>query len=372
MTPQSGNVAQFERHGFGMIRTVEIKNFRGFERFRVDGFSPINVIIGDNAVGKTALLESIWLTMSGGSDKAVALRQWRGLGIKFKIGSGDSMFDGMFADIFGDNTGKEPAIVELWGAGFENRKLTVSKTRGDVVVNVEPAKDGSDQVSLAIESKTMIAPIEFEWRNEVGQTFKAKVKFTSAGQIEFEGTGEDVPSTHMYAAQVAVDPTEAGAAYTALERNREQDNFRRVFFNTFDWITDVKSDAESGALLADVPWAKQLLPLGALSGGTARAAAALLAMTRNGVVLIDEVESGIFYTRQKHLCAALVGLARAYDTQILMTTHSREWLGNFIDAIGDSHNDITFWRLERLENKPVMKRFSAPDFIAGFEAGEMR
>ena len=42
-----------------MIRSIEIENFRCFHKTRIEGFSQINLIGGQNNAGKTALLEAI-------------------------------------------------------------------------------------------------------------------------------------------------------------------------------------------------------------------------------------------------------------------------------------------------------------------------
>jgi AAA ATPase domain len=44
-----------------MVTSVEIRNFRGFEEIAVSDLASINIIVGDNASGKTAFLESIYL-----------------------------------------------------------------------------------------------------------------------------------------------------------------------------------------------------------------------------------------------------------------------------------------------------------------------
>ena len=104
--------------------------------------------------------------------------------------------------------------------------------------------------------------------------------------------------------------------------------------------------------MADVPWANELVPLPLVSGGTNRAAAILLAIAgrENGVVMVDEIETGLFYRRQEQFSHALLELSRIYKTQLIMTTHSDEWLQNCLEAIGtENTGDIAFWRMEGSE-----------------------
>src|ERR1700733_1096295 len=46
------------------ITSVEIENFRCFKKLRVDGFTAVNLIVGANNSGKTALLEAIEAVVS--------------------------------------------------------------------------------------------------------------------------------------------------------------------------------------------------------------------------------------------------------------------------------------------------------------------
>ena len=49
-----------------MLSKVEIKNYRGFPSYRMDGLAHVNLLVGKNNSGKTALLEGIQLLVSGG------------------------------------------------------------------------------------------------------------------------------------------------------------------------------------------------------------------------------------------------------------------------------------------------------------------
>ncbi|MEM7534609.1 MAG: AAA family ATPase, partial [Chloroflexota bacterium] len=49
-----------------MITGIEINNFRCFEKSKINGFGQVNLIGGQNNIGKTALLEAIYLAGSFG------------------------------------------------------------------------------------------------------------------------------------------------------------------------------------------------------------------------------------------------------------------------------------------------------------------
>jgi AAA15 family ATPase/GTPase len=47
-----------------MIHSIDIRNFRCFERLEIGNCRRINLLVGDNGSGKTALLEAIFLALS--------------------------------------------------------------------------------------------------------------------------------------------------------------------------------------------------------------------------------------------------------------------------------------------------------------------
>ncbi len=42
-----------------MLTRVEINNYRGFPSYRMEGLAQVNLLVGKNNSGKTALLEGI-------------------------------------------------------------------------------------------------------------------------------------------------------------------------------------------------------------------------------------------------------------------------------------------------------------------------
>jgi hypothetical protein len=54
------------------ITSVEIENFRCFQKLRVDGLAQVNLIVGANNAGKTVLLEAIEAVVSGDGSFALS------------------------------------------------------------------------------------------------------------------------------------------------------------------------------------------------------------------------------------------------------------------------------------------------------------
>lgn len=48
------------------IKSIMIENFRAFKHLEIERLAQINLITGPNNIGKSCLLEALWLYVSGG------------------------------------------------------------------------------------------------------------------------------------------------------------------------------------------------------------------------------------------------------------------------------------------------------------------
>ena len=110
-----------------MIRTISIKNFRCFKSLEIKDCRRINIVVGDNGAGKTALLESIFFALASSPEIAMRLRQWRGLDAALS-GSPRQIEEAIWGDLFHDLDDNEPISIRLGGSGAEARELKISKS----------------------------------------------------------------------------------------------------------------------------------------------------------------------------------------------------------------------------------------------------
>src|SRR5437870_11860824 len=85
--------------GYHMIRSIDIHNFRCFKHLQLQNCRRFNVIVGDNGVGKTALLEAIFLALGSSPHIALRYRQQRGIDGRFG-GSRFAIEEAMWRDLF--------------------------------------------------------------------------------------------------------------------------------------------------------------------------------------------------------------------------------------------------------------------------------
>ena len=52
------------------VRKIELTNFRNYEKFKIEDLDNINIIIGNNGIGKTSILESIYVACTARTFKS--------------------------------------------------------------------------------------------------------------------------------------------------------------------------------------------------------------------------------------------------------------------------------------------------------------
>src|SRR5437764_10211677 len=111
---------------YRMIHSIEIRNFRCFKELSIDGCRRFNVIVGDNASGKTALLQAIFLALASSPHVAVRYRAQRGLESAFSGGL-YLIEEALWRDLFYQGHWDNPISIILNGEGKESRSVVVSR-----------------------------------------------------------------------------------------------------------------------------------------------------------------------------------------------------------------------------------------------------
>jgi AAA15 family ATPase/GTPase len=92
---------------------------------------------------------------------------------------------------------------------------------------------------------------------------------------------------------------------------------------------------------------------------------------RNGVLLIDEIETAIHAKLFERFFGWLVSLCKEYNVQLFATTHSLETIDAILAADKESLEDLMAYRLEASEDATYVKKFSGQDlFDLRYELGQ--
>src|SRR5579862_5313789 len=271
-----------------MIKTIDINNFRCFERLHIEGCRRINIIVGDNGAGKTSLLESIFLALSGSPEVAVRFRQQRGIEGTYFQASAAIITEALWRDFFYRGEWDHPISIELAGDGPDTRAVVVGRGVSQLTIPLQPSQN----------EEVRSAPLVFQWRDAGGNIHVRTPQVTAQG-LKIDGNEESLPDFFYFAANQPISSVEAAGRFSQLSRSNRVENFVKLFTEEYKWIEDINIEVVAGSplLYATMRFTREKLALGNVSGGINRLFNLMLALAsaNSTVVLVDEVEDGIYH-----------------------------------------------------------------------------
>ena len=347
-----------------MIESLEINNFRGFKKTELKKLSRINILVGDNGSGKTALLESIFLTGGLGPELYLRTRAWRGIGDKIQVGLDRDQYEALWKEIFHSLDQNLAVDMSFVDSESGRRELRIyydasQTTLMPLNMNVRSSYESGD-----------IHPLTFEWRSDGREPTKLSASITSQGVIQLPQISDLYPIMFL-PAQMSFPPEEAAKRFSFLSRRQRQTGVLKIIKSLFPIVEDVSVEIVSGTpgLYVSVKGMSEKMAVGSLSGGLSKFLTILFAIaaTPKGVVIIDEIENGFFYKKYEEVWTGITELAEEHETQLFVSTHSLECLQAALPSVSRIPSMFTLLRTESARSECSVKAFSGKDLLAGLQ-----
>lgn len=264
-----------------MLQSIEIENFRCFEKASISGFEQINLITGKNNSGKTALLEAIFFCITPNYD-AVRLGLIRG--VKESEKDEKEIF-------FNQNTENGLVFKGLLGSAELKKTYTFRNS-----VKFHGSTKTSINVYLITNSSINFPEIE----DVVAQYDKVTIAgyedlFIKAIQI----IDPSIVEIRTFASKSRI-----------LYLRKEGEKVYQPIHNFGDAIQKIVNYV---AVISNFFSEKR----------------------DYHALLIDEIENGIHYTAQAEVWRMLMKLCKHYNIQLFATTHSLEMIKSFQSVCGE-------------------------------------
>ena len=333
-----------------MLRSLHVEGYRRFSSYTMDGLRRVNLLVGKNNCGKTSLLEAAHLLASAGDPKTlthIALDRGEaasavgaqdeqapmvghffhghalGLGTTLNVKSGDNLGT-LSIKIVGlreldPSLSTVPVAAEtqiLWNQLSRFHETEIRQC--DRALHVKVVRDTSPN------STHVLVPI-----NEDGQVlvdvFKSLMRYvwrqseTNEFPIEWLGIAFQ---PHKAVFEKWDHVVRRGQEEEVVDSLRLiQPNLKDLFFLSSQSGTTRRGLA---GILAGVQGAKERVPLGTFGDGMQRLLALSLSLihAQNGLLLLDEIDTGLHYSVMGDMWLMLAAAAKKADVQILATTHS--------------------------------------------------
>jgi predicted ATPase len=327
---------------------MTIRDFRGIRNVSLDGFSRVNIIVGDNGSGKTSLLEAIFIAMSNSALLAVALRQFRGLASNLNPDH-PSVVEAIASDFFSE--GVQEVYVEARMADRAQRTFTAK---------YDPKRTASlGSVSLAAgiaPTNVFSVPVVYRWEDSDGEYEESELYFGPSFNARGSGSIDVIETRYLPSTYVGQGGT--AALFSDMDKAGEALYFTDAMRAQFPELEAVSVQLEGGQPLlhARLKGQRRQRPLELHSGGLARLSVILLLISRptTKIVLVDEIENGFHHKRFDLLWRQIREFCVRSNTQVFITTHSLECLDAAADAMAEHPDDFALLRAARFEGNCVV------------------
>jgi AAA15 family ATPase/GTPase len=349
-----------------MIKKFQIENFRGFSSLEIEGCERFNVITGFNNVGKTALLEALFLHI-GPTNPELPLRLQGFRGIQIVSTSADSLWSPIFYKF------NSEIIISLKSFDQKNRENRLEIKTAKDMENIGMISEPGAQEGLISSSLSPIDKIELKFVNSEGKIHRSYAKIDPDGQLKYE---------HMRASKdtgIFVFSRGRGGQDADAERYSYLDSMGKTGI-----ILEILKKIEPRLIRLSVVASKfgssihgdvgigRLIPIQLLGDGTSRLLTLALSISalKGGLVLIDEIENGIHYSIMSEIIDALLALAEKQEVQLFATTHSEDFLRALrATATKQDTEKFALYRLDRSHEQIKSVRYGQNSIIEALEAG---
>jgi predicted ATPase len=336
-----------------MIRSIHVQNFRCYSDLKLDGVARLNLVVGDNGSGKTSLLEAIFLTLASGASVALRMRQARGLEGVFG-GTTFQIEEALWGDFFHNYDMSKPILVEIEGDGPENRTMSIGRGQAAAFFAID------DEGRIGAEAQT--SPVNFQWKDAKGGLHLVTPVVDKTG-LQLPETGENLPDFFMIGTGQTVTATENANRFSDLSKRNQHGRFIETFIKEFNWLEDLNLELHATApvVFGTLKGSRRKIPVPNMSGGMNRIMAILLciAASPRSIVIVDEIETGIFYSHLPSFWRSLRDFADEYESQIIASTHSKECIDALL-SLGVTE-ELSIWRTERGEEGHTVTQLTGQD-----------
>lgn len=358
-----------------MLDTLQIEGFRCFERFEVKDLARINLLVGTNKCGKTALLEALrlWWTAaapdvledvlqrrnehltSAPSDLELAVRHlFRGRGVE----PGQTFT--ILAHRDGKKLGLQVSIEET--PGLDERLAEYGRSmlfpgaepkdaksrRGPLFLRVAITDDGQTESSAHPGSYSVRLTSE---GNLSARVLRRMPRPKNRPLVLF------IPTRSLSRGTVA---SMFGEIVLTDEEQHVIDALR-IIDPSIERLALAGGDSvvsDGSGLFVRCKGQSERIPIGSMGDGIWRLLSLSLALVRarGGMLLVDEIDTGLHVSAMLEMWKLIIDAARRLDVRVFATTHTRdcyESLATVLRGMDAAPGTAAIHRIEREKGRTV-------------------
>ena len=354
------------------LDSLLVSGFRGIANLAIPRLGRVTLLAGKNGVGKTAVLEAVRVYAARSSYDVLAAvleshaesqRSRDFAGVETQMPNWHGLFHGRDQwvepgiRIGPCDAGRQMVMKAVWIDSAPMESLATYQFPHTQIL----------ALAVMYQGQHWNVPLGYHDLNSPARRFQPESEIPSSINCNLLGPGlPDAPQLARFWDDIVITGQQSFVA----------DALNLILDAPVEWIAVVGDTASAGSsgrrVMVKVAGDDAPVPLQSLGDGAARlfGIALALANSRNGLLLVDEVENGIHHTLQQRFWKLALRAAEQSNVQVLATTHSRDAVYGFARAIQDlEYADGVYIRLEKDNHKMRAVQYSKKNLYAAAKYG---
>lgn len=350
-----------------ILKNLYVDCYRGINQLRLEDFNHVNIFVGDNNAGKTSVMEMICALRAPQS-----LSVWNEIAIKKSDYYRGTMFYSAYKNIFPID--KEKRIMfegEFSELGFcsvgmtaEEYKTTISerelnRLNGFIRTGKQDVEDTYVETNVlelcinADEEEIKFEIYDFQKRpprKVISENRNIRVRNNTVFIEPRDGLENDF----SYMKKVILDSEYHDQLIDILKEFEPSITGMLAVEEMGNTVYYVRTNDHANAI-----------PISVYGDGLKKALIvfAALASNKEGIVLIDEIETSIHTSAMNKVFSTLVSWARTLKIQLFVSTHSQEALDTLLNCNEEYRNGINVYTLYRNEQNNYVRKLTCQEAL---------
>ncbi len=364
-----------------MIKDLTIENYRLFQHFNVNAIARVNLIVGTNNSGKSSLLEAIHLLTSDDvRSSLIYILSERG---EFVSGILDPRLDRgrtggyQISQIFHDRALKRRQGITIRSNEEANVALRIilhGATTYEPEAEQIPIFD--DEIAAENHVKSMIlvhkgpdseTPLQRLPISDDGLFIDRPLNARRITQPK--GKSRLITTNNIGYDELAI----LWDKITLTPKEDKVVESLKLLEPDVERISFTSSQTSNSGILLKLGKEKEPVPLGSMGDGMRRilAVIASLVSVDQGTLLVDEIDTGLYYEVITDMWRLILETATRQGAQVFATTHSWDCVKAFQKALRDFHDPDSgrLIRLEKSDDRVQAVLYSAAELDIAIKEG---
>jgi len=354
-----------------MIQNLTIENFKALKHVKMKELANVNILLGKNNSGKTAVLEALFLFSTSYNPEGTLNRLYTLRG--YKRDYGEEKYEEIWNSLFYNwDHSKEISIEaeefseeEMLIPGIEglNKRILYIKSI------IENSLDESNDIEIIESSDFMenLVGLLFEYRLADGDVIKREVKgLRPAAIMRANYYSKKEQNVVLVPARGMQEPDYEAIRYSQLEiANRHNDvlDALRIIEPELRRLI-VVAKRRGGVIYGDIGY-ENPIPLPMMGDGMLHTLAIALAIAnnKNGLVLIDEIENGLHHSVLTNVWKMIFQTSRKLNIQVFVATHSDECIKAAYEAVEslECYDSLKLYRFDKMKDRTRVEDYTAKE-----------